>query len=457
MAKYYKERESGKHKLEPETMRVGKRQLRPESMMMTYGYDPELSEGALKCPIFQTSTFAFKSAEHGKAFFELALGMREQGPTEEAGLIYSRLNNPDLEILENRLCLWDEADASAVFESGMAAIATSLLAYLRPGDVLVFSEPLYGGTEYLLHHYLPEFGVGLVDFPAGVPMAELEAAIRERVGDRRVPAILLETPANPTNHLVDIEGVASLARSLAKGDERPVVMVDNTFLGPVFQHPLKHGADLVLYSATKFLGGHSDVVAGACVGRREVVERIRTLRTFIGTAAGPWTGWLLMRSLETLKMRMTAQMKNARYVADYLNEHPKVKCVNYLGLLPEEHPMHAVYRRQCVAPGSLIAFEIAGGQEAAFQFLNHLQLISLAVSLGGTESLAEHPATMTHSDVEPGERERLGITEGLVRMSVGVEHYEDLIADVEQALEAVGADAAPTGPTKEREVVKMSK
>ncbi len=457
MAKYYKERESGKHKLEPETMRVGKKQLQPESMMMTYGYDPELSEGALKCPIFQTSTFAFKSAEHGKAFFELALGLREQGPTEELGLIYSRLNNPDLEILENRLCLWDEAEAGAVFQSGMSAIATSLLAYVRPGDVLVFSEPLYGGTEYLLHQYLPEFGVGLVGFPAGVPMAELEAGIRERVGDRRVPAILLETPANPTNQLVDIEGVVSLAGTLAKGDERPVVMVDNTFLGPLFQHPLKHGADLVLYSATKFIGGHSDVVAGACVGRREVVEPIRTLRTFIGTAAGPWTGWLLLRSLETLKMRMTAQMKNARYVADYLNDHPKVKDVNYLGVLPEQHPMYGVYRKQCVAPGSLIAFEIHGGEQAAFQFLNNLKLISLAVSLGGTESLAEHPASMTHSDVEPEDRERLGITEGLVRVSVGVEHFEDLIADIEQALEAVGAAAVPPGPTQEREVVKMGK
>lgn len=294
-------------------------------------------------------------------------------------------------------------------------------------------------------------------FPAGIPMAELEAGIRERVDGRRVPAILLETPANPTNHLVDIEGVVRLAGTLATGDERPVVMVDNTFLGPLFQHPLKHGADLVLYSATKFIGGHSDVVAGACVGPRKVVEPIRTLRTFIGTAAGPWTGWLLLRSLETLKMRMTAQMKNARYVADYLRSHPKVRHVDYLGLLPEGHAMYEVYRRQCVAPGSLIAFEIEGGQEGAFQFLNHLKLISLAVSLGGTESLAEHPASMTHLDVEPDDRKRLGITDGLVRISVGVEHFEDLIADIEQALEAVGEGAASSAATKEREVVKMSK
>jgi methionine-gamma-lyase len=445
VAKYYKERVSGKMKQQPETMRVGKKQLQPESMMMSYGYDPSLSEGAIKCPIFQTSTFVFKDSEAGKAFFEVALGMREKGPTEELGLIYSRLNNPDLEILEDRLCLWDGAEAGAAFQSGMAAIATSLLTYLRPGDVLVISEPLYGGTEYLIHHYLPEFGIDIVGFPAGVPTAEIEESVRDRVAGRRVPAVLIETPANPTNGLVDIESTVELSRSLAKGDERPVVMVDNTFLGPVFQHPLKHGADLVIYSATKFIGGHSDVVAGACVGRRGVVEKIRTLRTFMGTAAGPWTGWLLMRSLETLKMRMTAQMKNARYVADYLSDHPKVKRVHYLGLLPEEHPMFPVYRRQCVGPGALIAFEIQGGQEAAFQFLDNLKLITLAVSLGGTESLAEHPAAMTHSDVEPEDQARMGITPGLIRLSIGVEHFEDLVADVEQALESVHAGGEVSG------------
>ncbi len=441
MAKYYKERVSGKIKQQPETMMIGDKKLRPESMMMSYGYDPSLSEGAIKCPIFQTSTFVFKNSAAGKAFFEIALGLREQGPTEEHGLIYSRLNNPDLEILEDRLCLWDGAELGAAFQSGMAAVATCLLTFCRPGDVLVISEPLYGGTEYLIHHYLPEFGIEVVGFPAGAPTDEIAESVRERVAGRRVPAVLIETPANPTNGLVDIAGTVELARSLAQGGKQPVVMVDNTFLGPVFQHPLEHGADLVIYSATKFIGGHSDVVAGACVGRREVVEKVRTLRTFIGTAAGPWTGWLLMRSLETLKMRMTAQMKNARYVADFLNEHPKVKKVHYLGLLTEEHPMFQVYRRQCAAPGSLIAFEIDGGEAAAFKFLDSLKLITLAVSLGGTESLAEHPAAMTHSDVEPEHRARMGITEGLVRISVGVEHFEDLVADIAQALDTVGSAA----------------
>ncbi len=424
---------------------IGDKKLKPESMMMSYGYDPMLSEGALKCPIFQTSTFVFKTAEDGKAFFELALGLREKGPTEELGLIYSRLNNPDLEILEDRLCLWDEGDAAVVFQSGMAAIATSLLAFLRPGDVLVHSDPVYGGTDYLIKHYLPEFGVDVVGFPAGVPTAEVADAVRARVAGRRVPVLFIETPSNPTNHLVDIEGTVALAESLALGGERPVVIVDNTFLGPLFQHPLQHGADVSLYSATKFIGGHGDVVAGACVGNAEVIQRIKTLRTFIGTAADPWTGWLLMRSLETLKMRMTAQMKNAQYVAGYLKDHPKVQSVDYLGLISDDDPMYDVYRRQCLAPGSLIAFEIVGGEQQAFEFLNALQLINLAVSLGGTESLAEHPASMTHSDVSAEDRERLGISESLVRISVGVEHFEDLIADIQQALEVVGQGRRGSG------------
>jgi methionine-gamma-lyase len=214
-------------------------------------------------------------------------------------------------------------------------------------------------------------------------------------------------------------------------------MLDNTFLGPLWQHPLEHGADVVIYSATKFIGGHSDLIAGACLGSTEMLQPIRVLRTFMGTMAGPWTGWLLMRSLETLKMRMTAAMKNARYVADFLDDHPKVTSVYYLGLLRESDPMFEVYRRQCVGPGSLIAFEVKDGEAGAFRFLNALQLVKLAVSLGGTESLAEHPGTMTHADVPPEDQLRMGVTPSMVRISVGVEHYSDILADLEQALETV--------------------
>ncbi len=421
--------------------KIGNHPLKPESQMMGYGYDPLLSEGAIKCPIFQTSTFVFESAEAGKAFFELAYGLREPQPGEEPGLIYSRLNNPDLEILEDRLTLWDDAEAAAAFDSGMAAIATSLLAYVRPGDVLLHSDPLYGGTEYFLEHVLAEFGVVPVRFPGGVAFAGLEAELRERVAGRRVGAVFIETPANPTNALVDIGDVVRFARGLGAADHRPVVMVDNTFLGPLWQRPLQHGADLVIYSATKFLGGHSDVIAGAALGSRAAMEPVRRLRSFLGTMASPLTGWLLLRSLETLKMRMTAQMKNARYVADFLAEHPAVTSVQYLGRMREDDPMYRTYRRQCLGPGSLVSFEVAGGEPTAFRFLNALKLVHLAVSLGGTESLAEHPGTMTHADLPAEERERMGITPGLIRISVGVEHYEDIIADLRQALDAVGAPA----------------
>ncbi|MBK8482324.1 MAG: cystathionine gamma-synthase family protein [Proteobacteria bacterium] len=413
------------------------RRPHPESLMMSYGYDPHRSEGALKSPIFQTSTFVFKTAEEGKAFFEVAYGLREKGPSEALGLIYSRLNNPDLEILEDRLALWDQAEACAVFESGMAAIATTLLELLRPGDVVLTSEPLYGGTEYLLGHILPRFGIQHVGFRADGGVDALQEALARVASLGRLGAIFIETPANPTNALVDIAACRALADAQSGDGGAVPVIVDNTFLGPLWQHPLQHGADLVIYSATKFIGGHSDLIAGACLGSHVLVERVRTLRTFLGTMAGPWTGWLLMRSLETLKLRMTCQMKNARRVADFLGDHPKVRRLFYLGHLREGDPQTAIYRKQCLGPGSVIAFELAGGEAEAFRLLNALKLIKLAVSLGGTESLAEHPATMTHADVAPEQQRALGIDPALVRLSVGVEHPEDLLADLEQALAAV--------------------
>jgi methionine-gamma-lyase len=416
---------------------LGDHRLRPESLMMGYGYRPEWSEGAIKCPIFQTSTFTFKSAEEGKAFFELAYGLREQRPTETLGLIYSRLNNPDLEILEDRLALWDDAESAAVHASGMAAIATTVFTFLRPGDVLLHSEPLYGGTEYLLTQMVPQFGIEVLGFPAGAAgPAAAERALAERKIADTLGMIFVETPANPTNDLVDISHFAELARQ--HSSRRKVVLaVDNTFLGPLFQHPLKFGADLVIYSATKFIGGHSDVIAGAVLGSEGLVNKVRWTRTFLGTATDPWTGWLLLRSLETLKLRMTCQVKNAQQVADFLATHPKVDRVHYLGHITEDNPQYEVYRRQCIAPGAMVAFEIRGGEAEAFRFLNALKLIHLAVSLGGTESLAEHPATMTHADVPVEDQPRMGITPALVRLSVGVEHPDDLIADLDQALAAV--------------------
>lgn len=414
---------------------VGGKPVRPESLMSSYGYKPELSEMALKCPIFQTSTFVFKNAQEGKAFFELAYGLREPRPTESMGLIYSRLNNPDLEILEDRLTLWDEAEAAALFESGMAAISTTLLALLEPGSLVAHSEPLYGGTDYLLKHVLTRFGIRTVGFPAGASPEQIEELIAGCGAADSLRMIFVETPANPTNALVDIAECARIASKHSTGERRALVAVDNTFLGPLWQHPLKHGADLVLYSATKYIGGHSDVIAGVCLGSEALLQEVRAMRTFLGTMAGPWTGWLLMRSLETLKLRMTSQMKNARYVADFLADHPKVERVYYLGHLTESDPAHAVYRKQCLAPGGMVSFDVVGGEAEAFRFLDSLQLFKLAVSLGGTESLAEHPASMTHADISADDRARMGIGASMVRLSIGVEHPEDLIADLAQAFD----------------------
>ncbi len=416
---------------------IGSHALHPESLMMGYGYRPDLSEGALKCPIFMTSTFVFRTAEEGKAFFELAYGLRKGQAGEEMGLIYSRLNNPDLEILEDRLTVWDGAEAAAVFESGMAAISTTLLAFLSPGDVVLHTEPVYGGTDYLLKHILPRFHIRTVGVPAHLGQGAIAERLRNRAIADHLALIYLETPANPSNALVDIAACSSLAQRYSRPNRRVLVAVDNTFLGPLWQQPLQHGADLVLYSATKYIGGHSDVIAGVCLGSKALLEQVKSMRTIMGTMASPMTGWMLLRSLETLKLRMTSQMKNARYVADYLADHPKVQRVYYLGQLTPESPGYAIYQQQCLAPGSMIAFDIVGGEAEAFRFLNALRLFHLAVSLGGTESLAEHPASMTHSDVDPEERIEMGIGDCMVRLSVGVEHPEDLIADLEQALNAV--------------------
>ncbi len=415
--------------------RLGDRALAPETLMMGYGYDPFRSEGSLKPPVFPTSTFVFRTAEDGKAFFELAYGLRQKRPNEEPGLIYSRINNPDLEMLEDRLAIWDEAEDNLVFASGMAAISTTLWAYARPGAVVVHSGPVYGGTDFLLTRILPQFGVTTIAFPAEGGTSAMEEAIGKARAHGPVAALFLETPANPTNGLVDIGHARRLTEDLVGLEgRRPVVIVDNTLLGPLFQTPIAHGADLVVTSLTKYVGGHSDLIAGGCSGTAAALDPVRGMRTILGTMCDPHTGWLLMRSLETLKLRMTASAEGARTVAAFLKGHPRVASVWYLGFLPEGHPDRALFERQCRSAGSTFAFEIEGGEPEAFAVLNRLEVFKLAVSLGGTESLASHPASMTHSDIAPEERIRLGITPALIRLSVGIENPDDLIADLAQAL-----------------------
>jgi len=419
--------------------KIGDRTLSPETLMMGYGFSPHLSEGALKPPLFQTSTFVFETAEDGKASFELAYGLREKRRDEEMHLIYSRINNPNLEVLEDRLAVWDGAEKALAFASGMAAISTTLMTFLRPGDTFVFSEPVYGGTEYLVHNILPQFGAKGVGFMAeggaeAFRAAAAEAAALAAKTGGKVGAVYVETPANPTNGLVDIALAREVSESLKGPAGRPPVIVDNTFLGPLWQQPLALGADICVTSLTKYVGGHSDLIAGAVSGEASWIGQVAVFRTILGTMTDPHTAWLLLRSLETLKIRMDAAELGARKVAAYLQSHPRVKSVWYLPFLPKDHPDRALFERQCRTAGSTFSFEIVGGEAEAFAFLNKLQVIKLAVSLGGTETLASHPAAMTHSDVPPDERKRLGITESLVRLSIGVENPDDLIADIEQAL-----------------------
>ena len=413
-----------------------KKPLHPESMMMSHGYQPELSEGAVKPPIFQTSTFVFKTAEEGKAFFELAYGLRELDKDEEMGLIYSRINNPNLEIFENRLKQWDKADDCAVFESGMSAISTVLLEFLKPGELLIYSSPTYGGTDHFINDYLKRIGVDSIGILADDSKADILSKVKATGKADKVGLIFIETPSNPTNSLIDIAMCKEIADELSHADQTVKLAVDNTFMGPIWCHPIAHGADLVMYSATKYIGGHSDLIAGAVLGNQEDMIRVKTLRTFLGNMASPHTSWLLTRSLETLKVRMEQQAKSAVVVAAFLESHPKVEQVVYLGNLKEGTRAFDIYKKQYTSPGAMISFDIKGGEKAAFKFLNQLHLIKLAVSLGSTESLIQHPASMTHAGIAPEDKIKMGITDSLVRISIGVENSEDLINDISQALEA---------------------
>lgn len=407
--------------------------LQPETMMLGYGFDPRLSEGAVKSPVFLTSTFVFRSCEEGRQLFDYASGRQSCPEGADAGLIYTRFNNPNLQILEERLAVLEDTDSSAVFASGMAAIATTLLALAKPGESILHSRPLYGGTEALLAKVLSERGIHASGFTDGTDIQAMRRAAEACQGP--IAVILAETPSNPTNAVVDIALLAEIADEIGKRQgKRPVVAVDNTFMGPLFQSPLKLGADLSIYSLTKYAGGHSDLIAGAAVGPAAQVEPVRALRGLLGSQLDAHSAWMLMRSLETLRLRMERAFDNAAKVAAWLAARPQVERVDYPGFAPAPDAARKVMERQCRGNGGTFAFTVKGGREAAYALLDNLQIVKLAVSLGGTESLACHPATTTHSGLSDEERQALGITEGMVRLSVGIEAAEDLIADLAQAM-----------------------
>ncbi|MCJ8340946.1 MAG: cystathionine gamma-synthase family protein [Pseudomonadales bacterium] len=417
---------------------IGDHALAPESMMLHHGYDPKLSEGAVKCPQFQTSTFVFDSSQHGKDFFNYASGRVDVPEGVEPGLIYTRFNNPVLEILEGRMALWDGAEDCLVTGSGMAAISTTILALSKPGDVVIYAEPIYGGTDTLLNGVLCQYNLKAVGFNSSAGHQGLAEAIAtaEKMGP--ISVVLMETPDNPTNQMIDIRACKDLLEKVQNPDGvKPVLVVDNTMYGPIFQQPLEHGADLCIYSLTKYVGGHSDLLGGSCSGNKDLITKIRGFRNIIGTNMDSHTAWLVMRSLETLKIRMTASSEGAAKVVDFLVDHPLVEKIYYPGLLEEGDPQYATYKKQCTGCASTFSFTISGGESEAFKVLDSMQMAMLAVSLGGTETLVQHPASMTHSSVPEERRAEIGITDNLIRISVGIENPADIIADLAQALATI--------------------
>ncbi len=427
-----------RRKPKPSVETIGNRKLSPSTLMMGFGFDPVLSEGSLKPPIFLTSTFAFESAAAGKRHFEGITGKRPGGAE---GLVYSRFNGPNQEILEDRLAVWDEAEDALVFSSGMSAIATLFLAHVSAGDVIVHSGPLYAATESMIARIFARFGITYLDFPAEASRAEMDAVLaaaktQAETSGGRVAMVYLESPANPTNALVDVEAMRAAVDAAFDADACPPIAIDNTFLGPLWSKPLRQGADMVVYSLTKYVGGHSDLVAGGVLGSKRWLDPVRAMRNTIGTICDPNTAWMLMRSLETLELRMSRAGENAAVVCDFLRSHPKVEGLGYLGFLPEGSQKD-IFERHCTGAGSTFSLFIRGGEAEAFRFLDALRIAKLAVSLGGTETLASAPAAMTHLSVPDERKKAMGITPNLVRISIGIEHPDDLIADFAQALDAV--------------------
>jgi methionine-gamma-lyase len=421
----------------PSKTRIGNHFLRPETLMLSYGYDPMLSEGAVKPPVFLTSTFVFGSAEEGRDFFDYASGRKKPPEGTGAGLVYSRFNHPNSEIVEDRLAVYEGAESCVLFSSGMSAISTTILAFARPGDVILHSQPLYGGTETLIARTLTAYQVQAVGFADGVDEATIREVAEAAAAKGRVALIMIETPSNPLNTMVDIKLIRRIADEIAtRQSHRPIIVCDNTLLGPVFQRPLPFGADVSVYSLTKYVGGHSDLIAGAALGSNEIMRPIRLLRGAIGTQLDPHSSWMISRSLETLALRMERGNENARIVAEFLRDHPRVDKVHYLPFLPSDSPQCRVFATQCTGAGSTFSFDIKGGIAEAFACLNKLQIFKLAVSLGGTESLASHPGSTTHSGVPADLRARIGVTDATIRLSIGIEHADDLIADLAHALVA---------------------
>ena len=405
--------------------------LRPPTEVLTRGFDPSLSFGSARPAVFRSSTYVFPSPEAAERAFDVASGRAPADDGERADLIYSRISHPNAEILEDQMVpLESGARQAAVFNSGMAAIMTAFFTFARPASSIVYTIPLYGGTMRLIHEFLEPFGVTGIPVVAG-DTAGLESAIRAA---RNPSIVFIETPANPTMMMTSIRQAAQAAE---QHQPKPMVMVDNTFLGPAFQHPLPLGADLVLYSATKYLSGFSDLLAGAALAKDPaIIEQMRSRRVMFGNILQPDECWMLDGRLPTVSLRMNRQSKNAQRIAERLFGKPPIRHIFYPTLFDDDEQIR-IRLAQCDYPGGIFSIDFHGGRDAAFTFLRRLKIARNAVSLGGVETLACHPKTTTHSGMTPEEMQKAHIGDGLVRISVGIEDWRDLLADFEQALEKV--------------------
>jgi methionine-gamma-lyase len=404
---------------------------RPATQVLTRGFDPFLSVGSVRPAVFRSSTYVFRSPESAERAFAIALGRERAAPGEDVDLIYARISHPNAEILEDQLLpLEPGGKAAAVFNTGLSALGAAFLRLLRPGDALLFTEPLYGGTLLLIHELLVPLGVRAIPVAAGDTRA-MTAAIRSTKG---LKLVLVETPANPTLLMTDI---AAAVRAAAARRDRPVVAVDNTFMGPVFQHPLALGADLSIYSATKFLAGFSDMLGGVVIGRDpDLVRELRGMRAMLGTILQPDECWILGTRLATVVLRMNRQSKNAARIVEGLRGNPGIARIHYPTCIGDRE-QRRIYEAQCDFPGSIFSLEVKRGKRAAFDVLRNLRIVKSAVSLGGMESLACHPASTTHSEMDAEEMRTFGVTPDMIRFSVGLEDWRDLLEDVERALAAV--------------------
>lgn len=407
--------------------------VHPETAVLTKGFDPKLSVGSARPAVFRSSTYVFSTPEAAERAFDVATGRARAVPGEHVELIYARINHPNAQILEDQVVpLEAGAQGALVFNSGMAAIMTSLMAYLRPGDAIVHTVPLYGGTQRAIDEFLPAWGVTTKAVRAGDHPA-LAQALAET---KNVKVVFIETPANPTLVMTDLRRAATLCDQYAHGP-RPIIMVDNTFLGPTFQHPLTLDTDIVLYSATKYLGGFSDIIGGVAIVRDpDLLTPLKGLRAMFGNIMQPDECWILDSRLPTVSLRMNRQSKNAQRIAEALHGNPKLATVHYPTLF-DDPEQQRIYSAQCDFPGGMFSLALKGGKRAAFEFLRHLRIARNAVSLGGVETLVCHPKTTTHSGFSPESWEQAGITDGLVRVSVGIEDWRDLLADFQQALDAI--------------------